>query len=59
MIIKNSIKTFLVADHTKYDRVAFVKVADLEQFEGIIVDSPLPEEILNELSRRNVKVFWT
>ncbi len=58
MIIKNSIKTFLIADYTKYDRVAFVKVADLEQFEGIIVDSPLPEEVLDELSRRNIKVFW-
>jgi DeoR/GlpR family transcriptional regulator of sugar metabolism len=58
-IIKNSIKTFLITDYTKYNHAAFVKVSDLEQFDGIIVDKPLSDEFMNVLSKKNIKVFWT
>ncbi|MDK2896565.1 MAG: hypothetical protein PWP04_685 [Candidatus Atribacteria bacterium] len=57
-IIQNSSKVFLVSDRTKYGKPALVKVADIEEFTGIIVDSPLLEEVSQALAEKKVNVIY-
>ncbi|PMQ01141.1 MAG: DeoR family transcriptional regulator [Dictyoglomus sp. NZ13-RE01] len=57
-IIKSSIKTYLIADHTKYGKIAFIKIADLSSFEGIIVDRELPEDVMKILKEKNIKIIF-
>ena len=57
-IIKSSKKTYLIADYTKYGKVALIKVADIEKFETIIVDEPLPEDILKSLEEKKIKIIF-
>ncbi|MBA7493871.1 Glycerol-3-phosphate regulon repressor [subsurface metagenome] len=57
-IIKSSKKIYLIADYTKYGKVALIKVADIEKFETIIVDEPLPEDILKSLEEKKIKIIF-
>jgi len=57
-IIQSSVKTFLVADSSKYGKIALIKVADIEEFEAIIVDKPLPEDALKSLEEKKIKIFF-
>lgn len=57
-ILQSAARVFLVADHTKYGRVAFLKVAPLEAFEGIVTDQPLPEEVCGNLKERGLSILW-
>lgn len=56
-IIKNSLKTYLIADSTKYGKVALIKVADLDQLDGLIINKPLQEDVVDALKQRNFDVF--
>jgi len=57
-IIKSSLKTYLIADHTKFGKIGFIKVSDLEEFEGIITDKPLPEDVTKNLEERGIKIIF-
>jgi len=57
-IIKSSKKIYLIADYTKYGKVALIKVADIEKFGAIIVDEPLPEDILKSLEEKKIKIIF-
>ncbi|WP_009609672.1 DeoR/GlpR family DNA-binding transcription regulator [Caldanaerobacter subterraneus] len=57
-MIELSKKRYLLADHTKYGRDAFIKVADLDVFDAIITDSPLPSEIINWLKEKGILVIF-
>jgi len=57
-IIKSSKKTYLIADYTKYGKIALIKVADIEKFGAIIVDVPLPEDILKSLEEKKIKIIF-
>lgn len=57
-IIQSSVKTFLIADHTKYGKIVLVKVADIEEFEAIIVDKPLPEDVSKSLEEKKIKMIF-
>ena len=58
LIIKSSKKTYLIADYTKYGKIALIKVADIEKFGAIIVDVPLPEDILKSLEEKKIKIIF-
>jgi DeoR family fructose operon transcriptional repressor len=57
-IIQSSVKTFLIADSSKYGKIALIKVADIEEFEAIIVDKPLPKDILESLEEKKIKIIF-
>jgi DeoR family fructose operon transcriptional repressor len=57
-IIQSSRRTFLIADHTKYGKMALIKVADIEEFEAIIVDKSLPKDILKSLEEKKIKIIF-
>lgn len=57
-ITQSSRRTFLIADHTKYGKMALIKVADIEEFEAIIVDKSLPKDILKSLEEKKIKIIF-
>jgi len=57
-MIKSSTKTYLIADYDKHGKVALIKVADIEEFETIIVDKPPPENILKSLEEKKIKIIF-
>ncbi|MBA7604985.1 Glycerol-3-phosphate regulon repressor [subsurface metagenome] len=57
-IIQSSMRTYLIADHTKYGKVALIKVADIEKFEAIIIDESLPEDVLKNLEEKKIKIIF-
>lgn len=44
-ILRQSRKTFLVADHTKFTRSAPAKIASLASVDGFFTDAPLPADL--------------
>ncbi|WP_435310021.1 DeoR/GlpR family DNA-binding transcription regulator [Sebaldella termitidis] len=52
IIIKNSKKTFIVCEHTKFDNFGFKKVASLDEIDGIITDYKINKEILEKYSEK-------
>jgi len=57
-LIQSSMRTYLIADHTKYGKVALIKVADIEKFEAIIMDESLPEDVLKNLEEKKIKIIF-
>ena len=57
-IIQSSVKTFLIADSGKYGKTALIKVADIEEFEAIIVDKSLPKDVLKSLEEKKIKIVF-
>ena len=53
-IIENSHKVFLVADHTKFDRNAMVRLGDIGQIDVLFTDRQPPEKVITLLEEKNV-----
>lgn len=58
LVIQSSMKVFLLADHTKYGKIALIRVADIEKFEAIIMDKSLPEDVLKSLEEKKIKMIF-
>lgn len=50
--------SYLLVDHTKFNKNAFIRVSDIDVFKAIITDQPLPSDISNELSKRGITVMF-
>lgn len=57
-IIQSSMNIFLIADHTKYGKIALIKVANVEKFNAIITDSPPPEDVLESLKEKRIEIIF-
>ncbi len=44
-MLRQSRKVFLVADHSKFNRNALVKLGDLKQIHALFTDRPVPDEL--------------
>ena len=53
-IIENSRQVFLVADHSKFERCAMVRLGSLAQVDVLFTDQPPPPHILSLLHESNV-----
>jgi DeoR family glycerol-3-phosphate regulon repressor len=53
-IIENSRKVFLVADHSKFDRCAMVRLGRIDQIDALFTDQPPPPHISTILAETNV-----
>ena len=53
-IIENSRKVFLVADHSKFDRYAMVRLGSIEQVDALFTDQPPPPHIISILKETGV-----
>lgn len=57
-IIQSSMKIFLMADHTKYGKIALIKVVNIEKFNAIITDRLPPEDVLESLKEKRIKIIF-
>lgn len=57
-IIQSSMKNFLMADHDKYGKIALIKVVNIEKFDAIITDSSPPEDVLESLKEKRIKIIF-
>lgn len=58
-MIELSKTKYLLADHTKYDKDAFIKVTNISVFKAIITDLPLPTGAVDNLKRMGVSVLFS
>ncbi|TQR16274.1 DeoR/GlpR family DNA-binding transcription regulator [Psychrobacillus soli] len=54
---RNARKVFVVADHTKFDSVAMLKIGDLKSVDGIITDSNISQPVLEKYEKHDIHVF--
>ena len=57
-VIGNSIKNYVLCDHTKFNVTAFNNFASLEKIEGVITDECPPDNYLNYFKRNNIQLFY-
>ncbi|KHO63034.1 transcriptional regulator, DeoR family [Thermoanaerobacter sp. YS13] len=57
-MIELSKKRYLLADHTKYGKDAFIKVSDLDVFDAIIMDVPLSDDIVGRLKDKGISIIF-
>lgn len=55
-MIENSRQVWLVADHSKFNRAAMVRIGDLQQVDCFFTDLPVPEEMVSSFRRAEVKI---
>jgi len=51
-------KVIMLIDHTKFDRSAFLKLADFEHIDYLVTDRKPSEEWLNFLEKYNIKIIY-
>lgn len=56
-IIENSRQVLLVADHSKFDRCAMVRLGDIDQIDAIFTDRYPPDHIVTLFSEKNVALY--
>ena len=56
-IIENARNVILVADSSKYDRSAPVRIGHISQLSGFVTDQPLPEGLATICAENNVRVI--
>ena len=59
MIIRNSEKTFIVADHTKFGVIAPFKVADIDIIDTVITSDLSPNSEIKAIQERGISVITT
>lgn len=57
-IIELARNSYLLVDHTKYNKNAFIKVSDINVFKAIVTDQPPPSDVLTELGKRGITVMF-
>jgi DeoR family glycerol-3-phosphate regulon repressor len=56
-IIENSRQVFLVADHSKFERCAMVRLGHISQVDALFTDQPPPAPIAELLNQSNVALY--
>lgn len=57
IMIENSAKVVLLADHSKFTSSAFIHVAPLDQVDVLITDAQLDKTALQEMDQRKIEVI--
>ena len=58
-LIERGHKVYLLADHSKFGRVAFMKLTDLEQIDVVVTDLKPSDEWMRLFSRNHVEVYYS
>lgn len=56
LMIKAAARPVIVADHSKFGRVALARICDLRDAALVVTDSALDGEMLNRLRKMNIKI---
>lgn len=57
LLLKNCNQSFLVADNSKFNRIAMYKVADLVDYVGVITDHQFNEKEVTKLTKSGIKII--
>ena len=57
LIIEHANQVYLIADHTKFDRASFIRIAGFEHITGLIVDKRLPPEWHAFLKQNKIALY--
>lgn len=57
LLIERANEVFLIADHSKFDKVSFVNICDFDKIDSIIVDQPLSSEWHEFLEARHINLY--
>ena len=57
-LIERGHKVYLLADHSKFGRVAFMKLTDLDQIDVVVTDQKPSDEWMRLFSRNHVEVYY-
>ena len=57
MLVRSSLRTVLVADHTKFGSVALVKVCDVADCAAIVTDTGISEVAAQKFHRTRIELF--
>lgn len=53
-VISKNIDSYLLIDHTKFDRITLLKYADISEFKHVVTDAPVSKEYVDHLARHDV-----
>lgn len=56
-MMKASVHRYLLADRSKFSRTALYRVADLDEFDRVLVDAPLPDDRIKALGPARDRVL--
>lgn len=56
-MIQNTANAVLVADYTKFGHRAFAKVCEIEQFDMVITNEGIPDEIVDQIENKGIKAI--
>ncbi len=57
-LIRHAKQSYLIADHTKFGKEAFMKVVDMRSFTAVITDSPPPVSVMKKLKKMGINVIF-
>ncbi len=57
MLVERANKVFLIADHSKFDRVSFTSICGFEMVDALVVDKRLSPEWKTFLQKKQVEIF--
>jgi len=57
LIIERSNNVYIIADHTKFGNVSFVRICDFDSVDAVVTDEALSEEWHDFLKQKNVALY--
>ncbi len=57
IMAERATKVFLIADHSKFDKISFVSVCGFDKISAVVVDEPLGAEWRQFLEQQNVSLY--
>lgn len=57
MIMQNSDRTYVLLDHTKFNKTSLIKYAHVNQLAGVISDTGLPQEIIDDFLEKEINLI--
>lgn len=56
--IRNANKVILAVDNTKFDKISFVKICDLDCIDVVVTDIKPSDECIKEFERKNIELIY-
>lgn len=57
LALQHSNHTYLVVDHTKFNKTSFALIGRIDEIDTVVVNKPLPEEWKNAFQANNVEII--
>ncbi|MBQ4074457.1 MAG: DeoR/GlpR transcriptional regulator [Clostridia bacterium] len=56
LMLKSALRSILVADHSKFGRIALARICDMQEPDLILTDSGLDEETINKIKKLQLEI---